>query len=123
MVGFYVFMFICALLIPATMLFFGYRWQNHAPNKVNCLYGYRTKRSMSSKKAWDYAHRFFGKQWIIAGWITGIICAVLMVLLAFITLDVNKVGTFGCILVFFQLIPALVPIFRTEKELKHKFGL
>lgn len=123
MVGFYIFMFICALLIPAAMLLFGYRWQKHAPDKVNCLYGYRTKKSMSSKKAWDYAHRCLAKQWVAAGWVTGFISVCFMVILAFITLEVSKVGVFSCILVFFQLIPLIAPILVTERELKNKFGL
>lgn len=123
MIGFYIFMFICTLLIPASMLFFGYRWQKHAPYKVNYLYGYRTARSMSSKQAWNFAHMFLAKLWVRAGWIIGVFSVVLMAALAFVSLEVDLVGTVGGIIVVIQLIPAIVPIFITERELKNKFGL
>lgn len=123
MVGFYIFMFVVSLLIPAIMLFFGYRWQKHAPTKVNSLYGYRTRQSMSSKKAWDYAHVYFGKLWIKNGWGTGIITIVLMVILAFITLDIAAVGSVCGTIVILQLIPMLVPVFMTERAIKKEFEL
>lgn len=123
MVGFYVFMLICTLLIPAVMLFFGYRWKKHVPTKVNHLYGYRSKRSMSSEKAWLFAHRYFAKFWVKSGWMTGFATVFLMLILAFVTLDIAVVGTVGGAIVILQLIPMLIPVFLTEQALKKEFGL
>lgn len=123
MVGFYAFMLICTLLIPAVMLFFGYRWQKQAPVKVNRLYGYRSKRSMSNEKAWFFAHAYFAKLWVKCGWGTGVITFALMITLAFVTLDIAVVGSVGGVIVILQLIPMLIPVFLTEQALKKEFGL
>ncbi|MDA1027671.1 MAG: SdpI family protein [Bacteroidetes bacterium] len=32
----------------------------HPPKKINSLYGYRTKRSMASQEAWDFAQLYSG---------------------------------------------------------------
>ena len=123
MIGFYIFMLICAFLIPATMLFFGYRWQKKPPGKINFAYGYRTRRSMSSQEAWVFAHKFFGKLWIQLGWITLAVSALLMGALACITLEITAVGIVGCAAIFLQLIPMIAPLFATETALKQKFGI
>lgn len=57
---FFLFMLFCTLLLPATMLFFGRRWQKSPPKEINGAYGYRTRRSMSGLAAWDFAHRWIG---------------------------------------------------------------
>ena len=72
MIFFFSFMLCMALLIPATMLFFGYRWQKKPPHKINSAYGYRTRRSMSSKNAWDFAHKYCGRTWVKFGWFTAV---------------------------------------------------
>lgn len=123
MIAFYIFMLACDLMIPAIMLFFGYRWQKKPPKEINAGYGYRTRRSMSSKKAWNFAHVVFGKQWIKLGWATIVVTLAVMVPLAFFTLEINTVATVGFIIAFLQLIPMIVPIFSTERALKREFGI
>ena len=54
--GFWLFCTVCGLLIPAVMLFFGQRFLNKPPKKINSLYGYRTSRSMKNQQTWDCAH-------------------------------------------------------------------
>ena len=122
MIGFYIFMFICTLLIPVTMLFFGHRWQKNLPKEISMGYGYRTQRSMSSSKAWKFAHIYFGKLWIKLGWITLAVTFAVMVPLAFFTLEINTVGVVGGIIVFLQLIPMIAPIIPMERALKREFG-
>lgn len=123
MIGFYIFMVICTLLIPVTMLFFGYHWQRKPPKEINIGYGYRTRRSMSSKKAWNFAHVFFGKLWLKLGWITLAVTIVGMIAVAFFTLEVTAVGIIGGIIVCLQMIPLILPAFITERALKREFGI
>ena len=44
--GFWIFMLIIVLLIPLTMIFFGWLLFRKTPKEINYVYGYRTKRSM-----------------------------------------------------------------------------
>ncbi|MGX7108662.1 SdpI family protein [Facklamia miroungae] len=37
------------------------------PNKINSLYGYRTKMSMKNKETWQFAHQHSGNVWIKFG--------------------------------------------------------
>lgn len=52
-----------ALVTPGTMLLFGWLWKKHPPQDVNCVYGYRTKRSSQSPEAWAFAQAYMGKIW------------------------------------------------------------
>ena len=123
MVVFYIFMLIMTLLIPGTMLLFGYRWQKKPPNKINSAYGYRTRRSMASKKAWDFAHKYCGRIWVKFGWFTAVFAVASMIVLAFVTSDIETVGTVGGIITFAEFIPLIVPLFFTERALKQEFGI
>ncbi len=123
MVGFYVFMFVCVLLLPAAMLFLGYRWQQKPPRSINIVFGYRTRRSMSSKQAWDYAHQYCGKTWIKCGWISVAFAAFSMIVLGIVTLDVATVGIVGGIITCLELLPAAASLAATERALKREFGI
>ena len=57
------FMLVCCLLVPVTMVFFGFLWKRHPPTGVNCLYGYRTSRSTKSPATWAFAHQKVGSIW------------------------------------------------------------
>ncbi len=54
--GFWIFMVIMDLLIPATMLVIGQLWRKRLPKNINPIYGFRTARSMKSRDTWEYAH-------------------------------------------------------------------
>ena len=46
------------LLITGTLLLIvSFIFKRYPPAKINALYGYRTKRSMQSADAWDFAQR------------------------------------------------------------------
>ena len=123
MVGFYLFMFACTLLLPASMLFLGYRWQRRPPSSINAVFGYRTRRSMSSKQAWDYAHRYCGKTWVKCGWFSAVFAVLSMIFLGIVTLDVSTVGIFGGIITCLELLPAAASLAATERALKRVFGI
>lgn len=123
MIGFYIFMLIVTLLVPAVMLFFGYCWQVKPPPKINRSYGYRTRRSMSSKKAWDFAHKHCGKSWVKLGWFTLFVSLICMVVLPFYTLEIETVSVFSIAIVILQCILLTVPLVTTERALMREFGI
>lgn len=61
------------LIIPCTMLFFGFLWKRRPPKSINSLYGYRTAMSCKSQKAWRFAHQYAGRLW--RGWGLGSLAA------------------------------------------------
>ena len=117
--GFWIFMFIMVLLIPLTMLFFGWLLFRKIPKEINYVYGYRTKRSMMNEETWRFANQYFGKAWCFCG----LILAPLSVMA--ITLVLGKgtetVGTIGGIITMLQMIPLVGAIIPTEIALKKNF--
>lgn len=117
--GFWIFMLIMVLLIPLTMLFFGWLLFRKIPKEINYVYGYRTKRSMMNEETWRFANQYFGKAWCFCG----LILAPLSVMA--ITLVLGKgtetVGTIGGIITMLQMIPLVGAIIPTEIALKKNF--
>ena len=67
------------LLLPTTMIFFGILWRRSGPEKINGLYGYRTKKSMASREAWNFAHVYSAKLFLSAGIIQFILTLIVCV--------------------------------------------
>jgi len=119
MIGFWVFMLICDLLIPCTMIGFGRYFAQKAPKNINVLFGYRTAMSMKSKDTWEFAHRYIGKLWFRLGVLVLVVS--LIPLLAVFGRDIETVGTVGMVVCFAQLVPLVGSIFPTEAALKRHF--
>jgi len=110
-------------MFPIFMVVMG-RWLfKNAPKDINYASGYRTKRSMASKEAWDYANMTSGKYWFNLGLaslpIFAIIGAIVAIFIDHDSATQINVGIIG--IVALQLIPFLSVIPYTEKKLKMKF--
>jgi len=117
--GFWIFMFIMVLLIPLTMLFFGWLLFRKTPKEINYIYGYRTKRSMMNEETWRFANQYFGKVWYLCG----LILAPLSVIAIAIVFGKGPgtVGMVGGIITMLQLIPLGGAIIPTEIALRKNF--
>ena len=117
--GFWIFMFIMVLLIPLTMIFFGWLLFRRTPKKINYVFGYRTKRSMMNEETWRFANQYFGKVWYLCG----LILAPLSVIAIGIVFGKGPgtVGTVGGIITMLQLIPLGGAIIPTEIALRKNF--
>ena len=89
--GFWIFMLIMVLLIPLTMIFFGWLLFRKTPKEINYVYGYRTKRSMMNEETWRFANQYFGKAWCFCG----LILAPLSVMRKHGDLQINILGKHG----------------------------
>ncbi len=118
--GFWLFMLICSLLTPLTMLFIGRSFKNNPPKEMNGIYGYRTKRSRQSKEAWEFAHIYCGKLWQTAGMIMLPLSAAAM--LPFFGSSVNTTAIAVLIIVTLQTLVICLTIIPVENALKKKFG-
>lgn len=119
MTVFWVFMLLCNLLVPCTMIGFGYRFSKKAQNDINVLFGYRTNRSMKNRDTWVFAHKYFGRIWLGLG-IT-LLPLIFVILLPLYGNDIKTIGSTGMTLCFVQLIPMVIPIIPTESALKKTF--
>ncbi len=75
--------------------------------------------SMKNEETWEFAHKYFGKIWYRAGWISLPLSLVIMLLL-FGQSD-DTIGNAGAVLCMLQMIPLIVPIFFTERALREEF--
>lgn len=57
----FIFLLVCSLLVPLSMIILGKRWENNPPEDINGLSGYRTTMSRLNKDTWSYAHKYWGK--------------------------------------------------------------
>lgn len=117
--GFWIFMLVMNLLIPATMAGFGRAFLKKAPGKINYAFGYRTSMSMKNKDTWDYAHKFCGRLWYIAGLV--MLPVTFIAMLFVLGKDEEAVGSFGGIICFIQMIPLVGSIIPTEIALRKHF--
>lgn len=118
--GFWIFMLFSDLLIPAVMLLFGLRFRKRPPEKIQASFGYRTRRSMKSKTAWDYAHRYFGTVWLAVGAI--LLPVSVLVMLSVLGKPEQQISEAGLLLCGGQLLVLLLSLIPTELALKKKFG-
>ncbi len=117
--GFWLFMELMLLLTPFVMIFFGRKFKNNPPDKINWIYGYRTKMSMKNKDTWNFAHEKMGNLWFKIGIIMAIISTVCM--LPIIGKDSQMVGNVGGIIMAIQIVFLMIPIFFVEMSLKKNF--
>lgn len=119
MTGFWIFMLICELLIPFTMIIFGILYSKKAPKKINYVSGYRTVRSMKNKDTWMFAHHYVGKLWKIIGIVITPLTFVAMLFLY--DRSVDCIGICGTIISGVQLVIVIGSIFPVEAALKRTF--
>lgn len=117
--SFWFFMLVLDLLIPACMLYFGWRFLKKPPKNINNAYGYRSTRSMRNQEAWDFVQAYSGRFWFRTGWLALAASFVWMALLFGKKNDV--VGLSAGILAMLQMVPFLAVIPATEQALKREF--
>ena len=108
--------FLLINLIPAMIIFFGHVFMYKPPKSINFAYGYRTKRSTASKKAWAYAHQVCGVVWFKGG----IFLAILLNGLFLVSITLLRSYRFDIyyVLFFTPLLFMLGSILYTEHQLK-----
>ena len=83
-------------------------------------FGYRTRRSMASQEAWNFAHHACGKLWFRWGLVLLPVTVGLMLLVW--GRDTGTVGLFGAVVMVVQLAVLLLSVAVVENALKRTFG-
>ena len=108
-----------SLFVPLIMLIFGIVFLKKSPNKINPVYGYRSRRSMKSIEAWKFAHYLCAKIWLYAG----IVMLLLTILAMLLVLKKSEetIGAVAQIVIYVQLAVLLLSIIPVEVALKRNF--
>ncbi len=117
---FWWFMLATTLLIPLCMLVIGLRWWRFRIPPFGGPSGYRTRRSLASPAAWDFAHVFFGRLWAILG--AALLPLTLAAMLPCLGGDGEQVGWRGLEVSAAQCVVMIVPIIVTESALSRRGG-
>lgn len=117
---FWLFMFLCNLFVPATLILSGKLMQKYCPKKINSIVGYRTKRSMKNMDTWKFAHDYCGRLWWNIGWVMMVLS--ILIQLPFLHQTDDTVGIIGGIICTVQCIILVLSILPTELALKKTFN-
>ena len=119
-VGLWILILLCDLLIPITMIVFGYILNTKPPKEINGVYGYRTSRSRKNKDTWYFANTYCGKLWWKFGWI--MLFGTIVIHLPLVACDdENTISIFVMASTFIQMIWMIGSVFSVEKALKKEF--
>lgn len=117
--GFWIFMLVTDLLIPLTMIGFGRFFMKNAPKEINAVFGYRTSMSMKNADTWEFAHKYFGRLWYIAGLV--LLPVTILPMLFVIGESTDSIGNVGGVICVIQMLPFICSIFLTEAALRKRF--
>lgn len=115
--GFWIFMFIITLLIPAALLLTWYLCPKL--KTIHNASGYRTKRSMKNQDTWDFAQKYCAKVSLYMFFPSMILAIAIMPRVINISMD--RIGWIGLGITIIQMISFVVIIISTEKSLKDTF--
>lgn len=103
------------MIVPIMIILIGISYKYRAPKDINKFHGYRTKESMKSEEAWDYAHSYGANIWII----TGIILAIVIFFnKMFIEISPEYLSLINIII---SLIGMVIPVPIIDNKMKKKF--
>lgn len=117
--GFWLYMLFISLLLPITMLLVGIVYRKRHPQKINTVYGYRTRRSMMNKKTWAFAHAYCGRIWLWSGLI--MLPVSLVAMFCVWGRDIDTIGYVGAALCALAISVMIGSVVSTEKALKRNF--
>ena len=115
----FVTMLIVVLFIPILISILGFYFKKRSPKEINCVFGYRTSRSMKNQQTWNFAHKTLGKIWSVGGIIVGVISFIAMLFAVNQTKDF--IGNFGSAIALIQTGLLVLSIFPVEHSLKKRF--
>lgn len=112
----FIFLSVCSLLVPLSMLILGYKWRKNPPKDRQGLSGYRTTMSRLNDNTWKCAHKYWGNINLVLGIIL-VIVTITVLILTKNHADFEIIITY---LVFIQIGVMTLTIIPTE-FLLHKY--
>ena len=115
--GFWIFMFIVTLLIPAALLLTWYLCPRLKTIHNAC--GYRTSRSMKNQDTWDFAQKYCSKISLYMFFPSLILAIAIMPTVS--SKPIDRIGWIGLGITMIQMMSFIVIMVSTEKALKKSF--
>lgn len=112
-------MLVMVLLVPLTMMLFGYLFYYKTPKRINSVYGYRTKMSRKNRHTWEFAHQYCGRVWMLVG--GGMLLVSVVCMKMVLDANVDTIGMWGGVLVMVQCVLMILSIPLTERALRKNF--
>lgn len=113
----FVFLCICSLLVPLSMVVLGHNWKENPPKDRQGISGYRTTMSKLNDNTWKIAHQYWGKINFVLGIILAVITICILVIIKN-SMDLERIITY---LVFIQIGAMAMTIIPTELLLHKTF--
>ena len=115
--GYWVFMFIMTLLVPAALLLIWYMCPKF--KTIHNASGYRTKRSMKNQDTWDFAQKHCSKISLYMFFPSLLLAIAIMPMV--ISKSIGIIGWIGFVITMIQMMSFAVIMISTEKALKGTF--
>ena len=115
--GFWIFMFIVTLLIPAALLLIWYLCPKL--KTINNASGYRSKRSMQNQDTWDFAQKYSSKISLYMFFPSLILAIAIMPTVS--SKPIDRIAWIGLGITMIQMMSFIVIMIFTEKALKKRF--
>ena len=115
--GFWIFMFIVTLLIPAALLLTWYLCPKL--KTINNVSGYRSKRSMQNQNTWDFAQKYCSKISLYMFFPSLILAIAIMPTVS--SKPIDRIGWIALGITIIQMMSFIVIMIFTERALKKTF--
>lgn len=109
--------FIVIIILPVAVIFGGVVLKQCAVADIDNTVGYRTKRSMSSKEAWQFANGMCAKLWITGGIIATVFSVVLLLTASFFLNETTGIYV-GIFMLTSEVIALILSVVTVEKRLQ-----
>ena len=120
MIMFWIFILVCDLIIPLTMLVGGLIMWKHCPGRMSRILGYRSERSMKSEAAWRFANVDCGKRWFVIGLVMTVLSIIAHILLY--SAGEDAVSNASLVIMALETAALFISLIPTERALKQRFG-
>ncbi|WP_318785405.1 SdpI family protein [Methanimicrococcus hacksteinii] len=101
------------------MIGLGFLWRKNGPKQINGIYGYRTARSTSSPEAWNFAHVYSARLYLILGIV--LLIPTLISIRHYWSADADTIAVLSIAVLTVQTIVFVLTIPITESALKKHF--
>lgn len=115
----WIFVWVCALMVPGIMLLFGWWFGGHPPKKINHLCGYRTRMAMKNMDTWVFAHKKCCEVWL--RWSKWAATPGILFMLCASRMTAERVELIGCVVLLVQVIILIASLVPVEKALRETF--
>ena len=112
-------MLVVSLILPVSMIAFGFYCAKGGPDRINYWFGYRTPMAMINLDTWKFAHIYIGKLLRITWFVLLPVTAAVMLYVR--SEPDDFISTFSLAVLGVQVGVVIVHIVFTELALRRKF--